>query len=372
MKKILSLVLATALLLCLFGCNDKPAETKDETPVLKGKVALFIGSQESDKETFSKSVEFAKEYGNEIMILGYDPYESGQNGTMEKVALSTADDPEVKAMIFSNGVDGTEDTVKQVREKRSDMFIMVCNPVEGVDEVSRYADVVISLDFTEFGKSMVEASKSMGAENFVFYSFNRHIAYPAVRQLRTAVEEACKESEMTFKLATSVDAYEKSRDVETAKLYITEDVTRKDNKFGKNTVLFSTDSLVQSTLATEVKEHGMMMVSSFLPSPLAVAEAFSVSLLEKPTDSAYVMEELKKNVADSAVSGRVATWGCSLPVLMIESCIDLALDIVEDGEKEINAEGISELLNTYSYGAKIAVKEAECGAYLVTSDFIIL
>lgn len=373
MKRILCCIMAIALVFCLFGCNEnKTTEPKDETPELKGKVALIIGNQESDKETFSKAVEFAKQYGNEIMIIGYDPNEYGQNGTIEKVSLSTAQDPDVKAMIFSNGVDGTTDAVKQVRENRSDMFIMVCNPVEGVDIVSEYADVVISLDFTAFGKSLVEKSKEMGAENFVFYTFNRHIGYPAIRQLRTAVETACADNELTFKLATSVDVYEQSRDLDTAKLYIREDVTRKEKKFGKNTVLFSTDNLVAGTVAEEVKEHSMMMVSSFLPSPIAIAEPFGVSLLEKPTDSAYVTENLKKGVADSGMSGKIATWGCSVPVLMIEAGLNYALDIIENGSKEASVESITELLNTYSYGADVAVTQAQCGAYLITSEFITL
>ncbi len=376
MKRVLSLILALSLVLCAFGCGgkDETNNNDENAPVeeIAGKVALLIGSQESDSETFSKAVEYSKKYGNDVMIIGYDPYAYGQNDTIEKVSVSIADDPEVKAMIFSNGVDGTEDAVKQVREKRTDMFIMVCNPVEGIDAVSKYADVVISLDFTEFGKELVDASKGMGAENFVFYSFERHLKYPAIRQLRTAVETACAEKEMTFKFATSVDAYERSRDIDTAKLYIREDATRKENKFGKETVLFTTDNLVQNVVAEETVKHGFMMVSSFLPSPVAIAEAFGISLLEKPTDSAYVMENLRTAVSEKGMSGRIATWGCSVPVLMLEACFNYALDVVEDKAKDATVESMTELLNTYSYGAEIKVTKAECGAFLISSELEVL
>ncbi len=373
MKRVLSLLLVAALMICMFGCGGKE-ENKENVPTekIEGKVALIIGSQESDEETFSKAVEFSKQYGNDVMIIGYDPYSYGQNDTVEKVSASIADDTEVKAMIFSNGVDGTEEAVKKVREKRSDMFIMVCNPVEGVDSLSQYADVVVSIDFTEFGKALVDTSKKMGAENFVFYSFDRHLKYPAIRQLRTAVETACAEKEMTFKLATSVDAYERSRDIDTAKLYIREDATRKEKKFGTDTVLFTTDNLVQNVVAEETIKHSFMMVSSFLPSPVAIAEAFGISLLEKPTDSAYVMENLRTAVGEKGMSGRIATWGCSVPVLMLEACFNYALDVIENKAEGATVDSMTELLNTYSYGAEIKVTEADSGAFLISSDFIVL
>lgn len=373
-KKCLAALLAVCLILLSFGCGQKPGGESTETTLKSAaedgqKVAIIVGEKSVDPETFSAASEIARAYDSSLMLLTFGAEYAADPDAIKTLAEKVAGDDSVQAILFANGVKGTGTAVQRVREMRSDICIAVCNPHEGSVNMHG-ADLVLSVDFPALGEAMVNKAKDMGAENFVFYTTNRHMKYSSVVALRSAAEDACKQQKMTFKLASSVDLLENGRDLETAKLYIAEDAARKNEKFGQKTALVSTEPQVQGAVAAEAVRYGMVMPATFLPSPLLLAADLGVDMTGHETDSAYALEQIR--AGESGAAGHVATWGFSANTAFLQAVLDWTSRVVGGGGRAVTTDEMQELLIPYTFGADVTVTKDANGAFLVQSELVTL
>ena len=374
LKRILAAVLAVCLVLLSFGCGKKADGDSGQPSRLSAtrdgsRLAVVIGGEEQDPETYAAATELAQTFDETLMIVKYADDFYADYTAVQNIAETVAGDDNVSAIIFANGVKGTGKAVQAVREKRSDLCIVVCNPHEGSVEM-KGADLVLSVDFAALGRQMVEKAKEMGAENFVFYTTNRHLKYSSVVAMRSAAEDACKAQKMTFKAASCVDIFDDGRDPETAKRYIAEDAARQKNKLGQKTALFCTVPQVQGAVAAEAVRNGMVMSESFLPSPLLLAQDLGVDLKDHANDSAWALRQLKSG--KSGAAGHVATWGFSVTNALLQTALAYASAVVSGGTKTYDVDAVQSILKEYTDGAAVTVTTDANGAYLVMSDSVTL
>ena len=374
-RRVIAALLAVLMILLTFGCgkasdnkNNKTTTSKNDSAE-NGKIAVIIGDPDQAPEVYAAAGELAAAHPESVMLVKYDENFHTDPTAVARVTAAVAENPVIKAVIFADGVKGTAAAVNTLREKRSDICIVVCNPHESSIE-SKAADLMLSVDFPALGTDMVKKAKEMGAENFVFYSTRRHLKYSSVIALRQAAEAACKDEGLTFYPTASIDLYESGRTLDSAKTYLNEDAARKDEKLGKKTALFCTEPQVQGALAAEAEAHGMVMPATFMPSPLSLCADLGVDLSDHGTDSAYAMQQLG---ADSVgVKGTVATWGFSAYVAFVRAAYDYAAGVLAGSGKAASVERVEKLLAPYTAGAKFTVKTDALGAYLVQSDLITL
>lgn len=365
-KRLLAGLLACALLLLCFGCG-RGKEAEKVTFPEGTKAVIFVEEQKYDPETYAAAAELARIYGESVQVLGLGADYQTDTDVISESAVAAAKNPEVKAMIFAGGVEGVCRAARMVREQREDMLIVCCSPREGNELLSHYADMTLNVDFTALADSMVQKSKELGAKTFVFYTTNSLLKYAYTKDLRSAVETACKNEKLTFKSALCVDLSEEGRDSDMAKQFIREDLARKEEKFGKETAFFCTDPTVQGVLAQEAAARGMAMVGTFMPSPLVLASGLNISLADHETDSAFAMEQLKT----SSIQGHAATWSTSAPITMLKTAFAYVASVLADGaDTWVDAEGLAQLAVDFAGG--ITFEDVYDGIFLLRSELVTL
>ena len=371
-RRLLAAFLAVLMILLTFGCGktaDGKTTAQNSDTADNGKIAIITGASEQAPELYAVASKIAKAHPESVLLLKYGEDFYANPTAVQRAAKAAAENQNVKAIIFADGVNGTASAVKMVREMRSDMCIVVCNPHEGSIE-SKTADLMLSVDFPALGETAAEKAKEMGAENFVFYSTRRHLQYSSVVALRKAAEDACKEAGIAFYATSSIDLYETGRTLESAKQYLAEDAARQEEKHGKKTALFCTEPQVQGALAADAAAHGMVMPAAFMPSPLALAADLGVDLTGHETDSAYAVQQLGEDSV--GVKGIVATWSFSAYAAFLQAACDYAAGVLSGSGEAASVDSVQELLKPYTDGAQITVKTDALGAYLVQSELVTL
>ncbi len=371
-RRITAALLAVLMILLTFGCGKgagDPKKTTKDAAQGADKIAIVVGDRNQSPEVFAAAFEIASENPDTVMLLKHPDNFYVDPNAMKNVAAAAAENPSVKAIVFADGVKGTGAAVRAVRAARDDLCIVVCNPHEGSSE-TKDADLVLSVDFPALGQAMVEKAKEMGAENFVFYSNERHRKYSSVAALRRELELACEDKGVTFKAANSVDIYDSGRSLEAAKLFLGEDAPRKLEQFSEKTALICTEPQAQGALAAAAIRYGMVMPATFLPSPLSVAADLGVDLTDHETDSEYALEQLRAE--EIGAVGHVATWSFSAYAAFLNAAFDYAVSVVNGTETKPTIETVKQWIEKYTSGAEVTVSTDANFAYLVMSDLVTL
>ena len=162
MKKILVLVLALSMMLGLL----LPAMA-EEAP--KYKIAIMTGTVTQGEEEF-RAAEMLKEKYPDIVITDTYPdrFSSEVETTVGKI-LQFASDPDVKAIIVVQAVQGTAAAFTQIRNdlKRDDLLLIAGVPAEDPQTITSAADYVMGVDEINGGKQIVQTANDWGADVLV-------------------------------------------------------------------------------------------------------------------------------------------------------------------------------------------------------------
>lgn len=175
MKKILVLVLALSMMLGLLLPG-----LAEEAP--KYKIAIMTGTVTQGEEEF-RAAEMLKEKYPDIVITDTYPdrFSSEVETTVGKI-LQFASDPDVKAIIVVQAVQGTAAAFTQIRNdlKRDDLLLIAGVPAEDPQTITSAADYVMGVDEINGGKQIVQTAKDWGADVLVHLSFARHMGYETI------------------------------------------------------------------------------------------------------------------------------------------------------------------------------------------------
>ena len=150
-KRILSLLLAAVMVLAVTGCrsaapapsSSEPASTPaPSTPADGGsstpdapaagnyKIGIITGTASQGDEEITQANKMKEKYPDMIVTATYPDNFTTETETVISNAVAMASDPDVKAIVWCQGIPGTTAAINKVRETRPDMIFVVGTPGE--------------------------------------------------------------------------------------------------------------------------------------------------------------------------------------------------------------------------------------------------
>ncbi len=395
-KRLLSLTMAAAMVLSLAGCRGaEPAETtaaateaavteaaaegEAEAAVEPFKIGIITGTASQGDEEITQANKMKEKYGDMIVTSTYPDNFTTETETLISNAVAMASDPEVKAIVWCQAVPGTAAAIDKVRETRPDMIFIAGTPGEDPGVINPKADIVLQVDEPGCGIVIPPQAAKQGAKTMIHYSFPRHMSYALIVARHENLKTYCAENGIELVDVTAPDPTGDSG-VTGAQQFILEDVPRQIEKYGKDTVFFTTNCGMQEPLIRSVFEHGAIYSLQCCPSPFhAFPAALNIDMAGHEADVDYMLEQLQAKVTEANMGGRISTWAVPCNMLFVEAGVEYAKKVLE-GEtngvvlddavlRETIQECAGDVAMTVAYHKNDDGTEVK-NHYLVMADFI--
>ena len=399
-KRLLSLSLAAAMVLSMAGCRGAEpaattaapaaetttaaaadttaaegdsAETEAAEPAGNFKIGIITGTaSQGDEET----------YGDMIVTSTYPDNFTTETETVISNTVAMASDPDVKAIIWCQAIPGTAAAIDKVRETRPDMIFIVGTPGEDPGVINPKADIVLQVDEPGCGIVLPPQAAKQGAKTMIHYSFPRHMSYALIVARHENFKKYCAENNIELVDVTAPDPTGDSG-ITGAQQFILEDVPRQIEKYGKDTVFFTTNCGMQEPLIRSVFENGAIYSLQCCPSPFhAFPAALNIDMAGHEADVNYMMEQLQAKVTEYEMGGRVSTWGVPCNMLFISAGVEYAKKVLEGQtsgtlDEQVLRDTIQTCAEEFTPDAKMTVDyyvddngNAKDNHFLVMSDFV--
>ena len=352
LSKVVGVIMVLMLVIMLAACGNAtfgtkpPIDKKPLDPPFEENADYHVGivtnwvSTRWDEE-YKSAMELIAEYGSADKggiikhIVLPETFIKEQLVVVSTIA-GLAKDPLMKALIVNQGDQGKQrisDAFQIIREAgRDDMLLMAIMPEDDPSDISRVADIVVSEDYFARGYYDIVRAKNMGATTFVFMSFPRHMDIEVLSRQRNIYEAACKDLGLEFVFETVPDP---ASDIGAAgaQMKVYEDMPRLVDKYGKDTVYFSTTTSLHEPIIKRVIELGALFVDSNYITPL---DGFPSALKLDLTDVAdpllnwpAILKRIEEGVVAKGASGRLGCFPYSLDYCKTIGLTRLAIDIIE-------------------------------------------
>ena len=308
-------------------------ETENSAEEAEGEAAFHIGivtgsySQSEDDRRGAEA--FQNKYGEDMVTLAIYPDNFTEElDTTVQITVGLADDPDMKAIIVNQAVDGTTEAFRQIKEKRPDILCIAGEAYEDFSDIGEVADLVVNYDFISRGYLMVRTAHELGCDTFVHVSFPRHLSYESVSRQVAIMKAACEEFGMNF-------AMEEAPDPTTEVAY------------------FCTNDAHTEPLIKSLMENGGYFIEADLPSPLmGYPGALDLDL----TGASGDFEQITKTVEDAVVaaggSGRFGTWTYSYGYAVSAGLAEHARNVILGDSKLGSISDLSKAYGVFSPGVE--------------------
>jgi hypothetical protein len=361
--KKLSLIVVVLLVSVGVACSRKaPSEQQSAAQsAAQEQVAYHIGivtgTVSQSEDDLRGAEELIQRYGkaSEGGIIQHVTYPDSFMDQMETTITqitSLADDPLMKAIVVNQGVPGTAEAFKRIKEKRSDIMLFAGEPHEDPLIIQQAATLAVSADFISRGYTIIWAAKQLGADTFVHISFPRHMSYESLGLRRQIMEEACNDLGLKFVFVTAPDPTS-DVGVAGAQQYILEQTPQWIQTYGANTAFFCTNDAHTEPLLKQLLLYGGMFVEADLPSPLmGYPGALGIDLSAEAGDFPTILKKVEDAVIANGGSGKFGTWAFSYGFSVSAGLGEYAKRIL-DGEASLsNPADMYAALGEFTNGAK--------------------
>jgi hypothetical protein len=343
----------------------------------KYKIAILTGTTSQGEEEFRAGERLVNENPGIVITDTYpDNFSSEVETTIGKL-LQFAEDPEVKAIIMVQAVQGATAAFTKIRELRPDILLLAGVAAEDPADIAGAADVVMGVDEINGGFQIIETASEWGADVFVHYSFARHLGYETIVARLNIMKEEAELAGIELVLRDAPDPLGEGG-VTNSQTFILSDVPKVMEEFaGKKVAFFTTNCGMQEALqAAVLKEANAYYPLPCCPSPFHGFPA-SLGLAVAPEDYGNIDSYLEKMAAKLDELGavdRVSTWAVPVNMSMILGGFEYAKAWIEagaTGEKADKAKLVETLSN--AAGAEAAVTSyVDANGNEVTNYFMIL
>ena len=263
------------------------------------------------------------------------------------------------------------------------MIFIVGTPGEDPGVINPKADIVLQVDEPGCGIVIPPQAKKQGAKTMIHYSFPRHMSYALIVARHENLKKYCAENDIELVDVTAPDPTGDSG-ITGAQQFILEDVPRQIEKYGKDTVFFTTNCGMQEPLIRSVFENGAIYSLQCCPSPFhAFPAALNIDMAGHEADVNYMMEQLQAKVTEANMGGRVSTWGVPCNMLFISAGVEYAKKVLEGEtsgavlDEALLRSTIQECAEEFTPGAQMTLDyyvdddgNAKENHFLVMSDFV--
>ncbi len=279
-------------------------------------IGIVTGTVSQSEDDLRGAEELIKRYGavadgGFIQHVTYpDSFMAQQETTITQITTLAAD-PLMKAIIVNQGIPGTAEAFRRIKESRPDIMLFVGEPHEDPLVIQQSATLAISCDFISRGYTIPWAAQELGADTFVHISFPRHMSYETLGLRRQIFEEACKDMGINFVFVTAPDPTS-DVGVAGAQQFIMEQTPQWLAQYGTNTVFFCTNDAHTEPLLKQLFALGGMFVEADLPSPLmGYPGALGIDLSAEAGNFPAILSKVEEAVVAKGGAGKFGTWAFS-------------------------------------------------------------
>ncbi len=369
MKKTLVLLLAMILTLSLM----MPAMAAEPY-----KIAIITGTTSQGEEEYRAAEKLKELYPDIVLTDTYpDKFASETETTIGKI-LAFAADPQVKAIIMVQAVQGASAAFTQVKTelKRDDILLIAGVPAEDPQSITSAADIVMGVDEINGGAQIVETAKEWGAEVVIHYSFARHMGYETIVARHNIMKEEAGRVGLEL---VDRDAPDPTGDAGMvgAQNFILEDVPKVMQEYaGKKVAFFSTNCGMQEALqAAILNEPNALYPLPCCPSPFHGFPA-SLGLAVNPEDYGNIESYIGKAaevLKEKDALDRFSTWAAPINMSMINGAFDYATKYItgEITEKQ-DIDALAESLQVVTGTAPLISNYEDDNGKVYDSYFMLL
>ena len=378
-KKLLSLLLIFVMATQTVGCGEEgmpsqepaasdttaedatasPEETEKE-PDKTGEdtkesfhIGIVTGSISQSEDDRRGAEAFQEKYGEDCVTLAIYPDNfADEPETTIQTIVNLAEDPDMKAIIVNQAVDGTTEAFRQIKEKRPDILCLAGEAYEDFSEIGPVSDLVISSDFLARGYLLIRAAHELGCDTFVHISFPRHLSYESISRRVAIMKAACKKFGIKFRMEKAPDP---TTDVGVpgAQSFIRKAVPKWVKKYGKKSAYFCTNDAHTEPLIEKLLECGGYFIEADLPSPLmGYPGALGLDLGWNVNDLTEMLSQIEKAVVDKGGAGRFGTWSYSYGYAASAGLAEHARNVLLGESKLTDIDDLSKALGVYSPGSE--------------------
>ncbi|MBQ9564721.1 MAG: DUF3798 domain-containing protein [Synergistaceae bacterium] len=280
-----------------------------------------------------------------------DNFTSEAETTVSQI-VGLADDPLMKVIVVNQGIPGTTEGFRRVREKRPDILLFAGQPHEDPAVITAASDLDIMVDNISRGYLIPLGAKMLGSKTFVHVSFPRHMSMEVLGRRRVIMEEACKDLGIKFVFETAPDP---TGDVGVAgaQQYILESTPTWVEKYGKDAAFFATNDAHVEPMLKRIAEVGGVFVEASLPSPvMGYPGALGIDLSKESGNWPAILKKVEDAVVAKGAKDRMGTWAYSYGYTNSAALAEFGKRVVEGKAKVDSMKDLLACYNEFTPGAK--------------------
>ena len=320
MKKLLTAILAGLLALSLFI----PAVAEEEAPTYK--IAIMTGTTSQGEEEYYAARTLMEQYPDIVIHDTYpDNFSSEVETTISKL-IAFASDPDVKAIIFVQAVQGATSAYTQILNDmgRDDILLIAGVPAEDPSDISAVADIVLANDEIGCGYQVADLADMWDCDVLVHYSFARHLSYETIVAKRDAMRSTAESYGIEF---VERDCPDPTGDagMSGAQAAVLEDIPRVMQEYeGKKVCFYCTNCGLQVALQQAIiNEPNAYYALPCCPSPYhGFQEAFGLTATYGDIEGAIT--NLAVYLNNNGAVDRFSTWALPVNMSMINGSFEYA------------------------------------------------
>ena len=357
MKKLIALLIAMLMVLGMFT-----VAMADAAPAYK--IAIMTGTTSQGEEEYYAANSLVEQYPDKVIHDTYpDAFSSEVETTISKL-IAFASDPDVKAIIFVQAVQGATAAFTQIKGDmgRDDILLISGVPAEDPADISAVSDIVLANDEIGCGYQVADLANQWGCEVLVHYSFARHLSYETIVAKRDAMKATAEGYGITF---VERDCPDPTGDagMSGAQAAVLEDIPKVMEEYaGKKVCFYCTNCGLQVALQQAiVNEPNAYYALPCCPSPYhGFQEAFGLTATYGDIEGA--IKNLANYLNEHDATSRFSTWSLPVNMSMINAGYEYACAYAEG---KTNGKVDMDVLNKCF--ANAAGGEIELGTYVDAS-----
>lgn len=375
MMKRVSCLIAIAALAALAGCSAPRTKAPATGAAAAGafKIGIMTGTVSQGEEDFRGGEQVEAKYPGRVKHVTYPDNFSTELETVIAQLTGLAADPAVKVIVVGQAIPGSVTAARKIREQRPDILIGFVGPHEDPDVVNEACDLAIQPDQYARGITIIATAQEMGANNFVHYSFPRHMSQMLLAQRRDIMKKECDKRGMHFYFVTAPDPTGEGG-LPAAQQFILEDIPRQLKKLGPATAFYSTnDGMQEPMIKAILQEKAGYFVEQDVPAPTqGYPAALGIAIPpDKAGDMAWINGENKRLIAEKGMTGHFGTWTQPVDMVSIRAFTNLLVDAVDKKADYRDSSTVRRYLEAEAGGpVKLRKYDAKGNQWLVVLDHV--
>lgn len=319
----------------------------DDTASEPYKIGIITPTLTVSEDEFRGAAEMVEKYPDIVVHKTLpENFATDKEGCIS-VVTSLADDPEIKYILFNNGMEGIVPAFQTVREKRPDIVTMVTSN-DDPELLNEYVDISFNTDWNRRGVTIPTKAHDMGAETFVFYSFPTHMATESKSIMRDNMKKTCEELGMTWVEESTPDP-QTGNGTAAMLQYLREDIPRKIEEYGPNTNIFGTNCPMYDVILDEAFQRKFIVAEQCCPTPTqAYPTVLNLEITEEDLgDYDKINDMISEKAAEAGMTGRLSGWAMPSSVYVPQLQVELAKYMHDNGLTPDDVRSV-EFLNNFT------------------------